>query len=144
MISHFDHHIKFHSEIRILIDSQILINVCSLSEQSKNVQHSELHLTELNLHLFMPQNLLSKSHHHSHMIKNTHCIMAGNQTIPIAINLIFVKKKIENQKYCEQCSQNDTPRSPMFCMVKSLFCSGKPQNHSNKNLKQKVQYGIMQ
>ena len=27
------------------------------------------------------------------------------------------------------------PRSPMFCMAKSLFCSGKPQNHSNKNLK---------
>ena len=27
------------------------------------------------------------------------------------------------------------PRSPMFCMAKSLFCSGKPQNHADKNLK---------
>ena len=27
------------------------------------------------------------------------------------------------------------PRSTMFCMAKSLFYSGKPQNHSNKNLK---------
>ena len=27
------------------------------------------------------------------------------------------------------------PRSPMFCVAKSLFCSGKPQNHADKNLK---------
>ena len=27
------------------------------------------------------------------------------------------------------------PRFPMFCMAKSLFCSGKPQNHADKKFK---------
>ena len=44
----------------------------------------------------------------------------------------YLLSHIKLKKYCEQCSQNDTPRSHMFCMAKSLFCSGKPQNHLNK------------
>ena len=33
---------------------------------------------------------------------------------------------------------------PYVVMAKSLFCSGTPQNHADKNLKQEVQYGLMQ
>ena len=33
---------------------------------------------------------------------------------------------------------------PNVVMAKSMFCSGKPQNHADKNLKQEVQYDIMQ
>ena len=47
----------------------------------------------------------------------------------------FHEKMTVETSNTEQCSQNDTPCSPMFCMAKSLFYSGTPQNHSNKNLK---------
>ena len=54
----------------------------------------------------------------------------------LAKTLNFTLAKISTYTECKtKFSQNDTPRSPMFCMGKSLFCSGKPQNHSNKNLK---------
>ena len=40
--------------------------------------------------------------------------------------------------------EDQTPPPPYVGMAKSLFCSGKPQNHADKNLKQEVQYGIIQ
>ena len=52
----------------------------------------------------------------------------------LAKTLNVTLAKISTYTECKtKFSQNDTPRSPMFCMGKSLFCSGKPQNHSNKN-----------
>ena len=50
-------------------------------------------------------------------------------------------------KFCsavleEQRIRDGSPL-PYVVMAKSLFCSGKPQNHADKSLKQEVQYGIM-
>ena len=51
------------------------------------------------------------------------------------VTCTFERRADKTRNTLSNAQKNDTPHFPMFCMAKSLYCSGKPQNHSNKNLK---------